>query len=83
MARKSMRGHVLESEESVAQPTDGNGRKLALEKLEQLVLEGLRHGFFECSVVCEVLNGKKRRLVIKAGVSHQFIILPNELDGAL
>ena len=54
----------------------------AFKKLEEVVLEGLRHGFFEYSVKCEIQSAKKRRLVINAGVSHQFIIPLEELEAA-
>jgi hypothetical protein len=53
----------------------------ALRRLRLIVLEGLRHGFFECTVACETIGGRKRRLVIKAGISHQFIIPPQEIEG--
>lgn len=46
----------------------------ALQKLEQVVVGGLKHGHFECTVIGDIVNGGKRRLIIKAGVSHQFII---------
>lgn len=61
-------------------PAEAGECKRALEKLEQVVLEGLQHGFFECTVVCEVIKNQKRRLVIKAGVSHQYTIPLEELD---
>jgi hypothetical protein len=62
-----------------AEEPASNECQRALKKLEQVVLEGLRHGYFEYSVACEVQKGK-RRLVIKAGVSHQFYISQEELD---
>jgi hypothetical protein len=40
---------------------------------------GLRHGFFECSVACEIVSGSKRQLVIRAGKSHKFTIPEEEL----
>jgi len=52
----------------------------ALAKLRQVVVEGLQHGFFDYTVTCETISGKKRRLVIKAGVSHQFIIPLEEVE---
>ena len=51
----------------------------ALDLLREIVLDGLRHGFFECAVSSEVVNGKKRRLIIRAGKSHQFTIAEDEL----
>jgi hypothetical protein len=51
----------------------------ALERLEGLVVEGLKHGFFDYSIACEVANGGKRQLVIRAGKSHKFTIPANEV----
>ncbi len=50
-------------------------------RLWAIVEDGLRHGYFECTVSSEVINGKKRRLVIKAGKSDQFTIAEDELHG--
>lgn len=52
----------------------------ALARLEELVVEGLRHGFFDCSIACEIVNGGKRQLVIRAGKSHKFTIPAEELS---
>ena len=46
----------------------------ALDRLEGLVVDGLKHGFFDYSIACEVANGGKRQLVIRAGKSHKFTI---------
>ena len=51
----------------------------ALAQLCEIVEDGLRHGFFECAVKCEIVQGRKRRLVISAGKSHQFTIAEHEL----
>ena len=51
----------------------------ALARLEQEVRAGLRHGFFKCVVHCEIVAGRKRRLTIRAGKSHQFTILEDDL----
>jgi hypothetical protein len=51
----------------------------ALDRLEELVVDGLKHGFFDYSIVCEIVNGGKRQLVIRAGKSHKFTIPENEL----
>jgi len=51
----------------------------ALDRLEGLVVEGLKHGFFEYSIGCEIANGGKRHLVIRAGKSHKFTIPENEV----
>ena len=60
-------------------PDEAGALRAALAQLQEIVLDGLRHGFFDCSVSCEVVQGKKRRLVIKAGKSHQFTIAEDEL----
>jgi hypothetical protein len=51
----------------------------ALDRLEGLVVEGLKHGFFDYSIVCEIGSGGKRQLVISAGKSHKFTIPEEEL----
>lgn len=43
----------------------------ALDHLEKVVMEGLRHGFFECSITCGIISGGKRQLVIRAGKAHK------------
>ncbi len=58
---------------------DASPLEIALRQLCEIVEDGLRHGFFECVVSGEVVNGKKRRLVIKSGKSHQFTIAEDEL----
>ena len=51
----------------------------ALAKLREIVWQGLEHGFFECTVLGEIIQDRKRRLVIKAGNSFQFVIAADEL----
>lgn len=51
----------------------------ALDQLEGLVVEGLKHGFFEYTIACEVGSGGKRQLVIREGKSHKFTIPANEV----
>ena len=51
----------------------------ALAHLEKVVVEGLHHGFFDCSIACEIGNGGKRQLVIRAGKSYKFTIPQDEL----
>ena len=58
-----------------------NGRQIreALAHLERIVVDGLRHGFFDCSIACEIVSGGKRQIVIRAGKSHKFTIPEDEL----
>jgi hypothetical protein len=51
----------------------------ALNKLREIVWKGLEHGFFECTVIGEIIQERKRRLLIKAGNSFQFVIAADEL----
>jgi hypothetical protein len=51
----------------------------ALAHLETVIIDGLGHGFFDCSITCEIIAGRKRQLVIRAGKSHKFIIPEDEL----
>jgi hypothetical protein len=48
------------------------------ERLRQIVLDGLRHGHFRCTISSEIANGK-RRVVIEAGKSDKFTIPEDEL----
>jgi len=50
----------------------------ALDRLEDLFVDGVKHGFFRCSIACETLNGK-RHVVIEAGKSHKFTIPEHEV----
>ena len=51
----------------------------ALDYLEGLVIEGLKHGFFDYSIACEIAPGGKRRLMIRAGKSYIFTIAEDEM----
>ena len=51
----------------------------ALDHVERIIVDGLRHGFFEYSISCEMISGRKRQLLIRAGKSHKFTIPENEL----
>jgi hypothetical protein len=51
----------------------------ALAKLREIVWQGLQHGFFECTVIGEIIQGQKRSLLIKAGKSFHFVIAADEL----
>jgi len=51
----------------------------AMKCLERTVVEGLNHGFFDCSITSEIIAGGKRQFVIRAGKSHKFTIPEDEL----
>jgi hypothetical protein len=66
-----------------APPLQGDryGRQLreALNRVEGLLVDGLRHGFFECSITCEVGKDRRRELVVRAGKNHKFTIPEDDL----
>jgi hypothetical protein len=66
-----------------ASQSEGSECGRALKQIRQVVLAGLKHGFFDYSLHCEVQKNGKRRLVFKAGVSHQFYIAPDEIERTL
>ncbi len=61
-------------------PADlGPETRRALQRCEREILQGLRHGFFEYGMSCEVIQGRKRRLILKAGKSYCFVIPEEEV----
>ncbi len=57
----------------------GSQLREALDYVERIIVDGLRHGFFEYTISCETVHGRKRQLVIRAGKSHKFTIPEDEL----
>ena len=57
------------------------GRQLreALDRIEGLIVDGLRHGFFDYSVSCQIGNDGRRQVIFRAGKSHKFTIPEDEL----
>lgn len=51
----------------------------AIKLLEDLIIDGIRHGHFEYCVTCETGNGGRRLLIVKAGKSHKFSILEADI----
>jgi hypothetical protein len=51
----------------------------AIERIVQIILEGLRHGHFRCAISSGIGRGNRRELVIEAGKSHKFNIPEEEL----
>ena len=53
----------------------------ALNLIEHLLVEGIKHGHFEYAVTCETGTNGRRLLIVKAGKSHKFSIEgPTSLD---
>jgi hypothetical protein len=51
----------------------------ALDRIGQIVIDGLRHGHFRCNISSGIGKGNRRELVIEAGKSHKFTIPEDEL----
>ena len=49
----------------------------AISRVLAEIHDGLRHGFFEFTVTCEIVGQGRRRLTLRAGKNHQFL-LPKE-----
>ncbi len=57
----------------------GSQFREAVERLNQILVDGLRHGFFRCEISIGIGKGNRRELVIEAGKSHKFHIPEEEL----
>jgi hypothetical protein len=53
----------------------------ALRRVLAEIHAGLRHGYFEYSLTCEVIGQGRRRLILRAGKNYQFVIGPEECTG--
>jgi hypothetical protein len=59
----------------------GNGQLAkAMEKIEAVVRDGLKHGHFKTEIECTLAGKRVRELVVKAGNSYQYRITEEELD---
>jgi hypothetical protein len=54
----------------------------AINRVLAEIHEGLRHGHFEYALTCEVIGQERRRLTLRAGKSHQFVIPKDECQRA-
>ena len=50
-----------------------------LAHIEKVIVDGLRHGFFDCSITCKLVSGRKREVVIGVSKSHKFTIPEEEV----
>lgn len=60
----------------------GNGRTLAadraLRRIVAEIVDGLRHGYFDFRVTCELIAQGRRQLVLHAGKSYRFVLTAEE-----
>ena len=50
-----------------------------LTKILHDIFDGIKHGFFECEIDCNIVQGKKRQITYKAGKSHKITIPEEEI----
>jgi hypothetical protein len=50
----------------------------ALRRIVAEIANGLRHGYFDFRLTCEVIAHGRRRLVLHAGKSYQFLLAAEE-----
>lgn len=53
--------------------------EIVLDKIRTEILSGVKHGFFDYQITCEVTKDKKRKVTVKTGKSYQFYIPDNEV----
>jgi len=58
----------------------GSELDAALDQVLGALREGLRHGFFDYSMSCEIVRGGKRCFTLRAGKSHRFVIPAEQLE---
>lgn len=58
----------------------GDGADRAVRRLLAEIRDGLRHGYFEYTVRCEIIGQGRRRLVLAAGKTYQFVIPAADCD---
>jgi hypothetical protein len=71
----------MRDEPTLAKAIESSGPQLreALERVVQVILDGLRHGHFHCSISSAIGNANRRELIIEAGKSDKFTIPEQEL----
>lgn len=63
----------------LASPTTTGALDRAVRRIIAELHDGLRHGFFEFRISCEIIGQERRRLTLHAGKSHQFVIAKEEV----
>jgi hypothetical protein len=62
-------GTILKASGTYSDPV-----RAALDLIETLLVEGIKHGHFDYSMTCETGTNGRRLLIVKAGKSHKFSI---------
>jgi hypothetical protein len=58
----------------------GAATREAVGRLQELLVEGLEHGFFDARIEIRTVRSQRRELIISAGKSFKFNIPPSELN---
>jgi hypothetical protein len=66
--------YVMSTETSVSRDGRTPAIDSALRRIVAEIVDGLRHGYFDFRVTCDVVAQGRRRLVFHAGKSHQFLL---------
>lgn len=57
-------------------------RDRVLRRIIAEIVDGLAHGFFDLRVSCELIGHGRRRLVLHAGKTYQFVIPAGDCERA-
>ena len=69
-------------DDQIIEPNDracGPQAREAINLLIEVVMDGLRHGYFHCTISSAIGKNNKRDLVIEASKSHKFTIPKDDL----
>ena len=58
----------------------GKTVKKVFEQLANEIKSGVKHGFFEYQINCEVVKENKRKITIKTGKSYQYYISEDDFE---
>lgn len=57
--------------------------RCVLQRVVAEIQDGLRHGYFEFRLTCEVIGQERRRLTLHAGKSYQYVLRKEECFPAI
>ena len=69
-------------DDQITKPDDsacGPQAREAINHLTEVVMDGLRHGYFRCAITSAIGKNNRRDLVIEAGKSQKFTIPEDDL----
>lgn len=61
------------------QPEPKSELEQATGQIQQLVIEGLKHGFFDMNIHVSTVQANRRQLVVEAGKSYQYVIRESDI----